>query len=341
LSRPEDISSRQSPDSSDSTSEESSRILQHNRPVTQPSNGCAEPSAQQPDSRSAVSDGKRARLLAESEQESRRLAKGHYENFLVASILLPRRLRQPFYNVYAFCRTADDLADESETPELALERLGGFQQQFDGVFAGRPSEGLFLALADTVSRFNLSKQPFDDLLDAFRQDQKIFRYDSFTEVLDYCRRSANPVGRIVLALASSCDERNAELSDSICTGLQLVNFLQDVADDYKRGRIYVPAEEMRRFGVQESMFETKQTNAEMRELFSSECDRAEKLLKGGLPLAEHVPRWFAADVRLFAHGGLEMVKAIRAIDFDLLRLRPTVSRWTQMSLLLRASLRIL
>lgn len=279
--------------------------------------------------------------LTAAENETRRLARSHYENFLVASILLPRRLHQPFFNVYAFCRTADDLADESPTKELALQRLEAFQQDLDATFAGSPSEGLFLALAHTVEEFKLDKQPFDDLLDAFRQDQRKSRYETFAEVLDYCRGSANPVGRIVLALADCHDAENATLSDSICTGLQLANFLQDVSSDYQRGRIYLPRDEMNRFEVAEAMFDQATTPPALRHLLGSECQRAEDFLRAGLRLAEQVPRWFAGDVRLFAHGGLATLDAIRRIDFDVLRIRPTVSKRQQCSLLLRAMFRLL
>jgi squalene synthase HpnC len=256
---------------------------------------------------------------------------------VVASILLPRRLRQPFYNVYAFCRTADDAADESESPEAALHKLDQLQSQLNDLYSGAPLQGLFLALSATVREFQLDQQPFDALLDAFRQDQRTTRYETFDQVLDYCQRSANPVGRIVLSLGQCLDEQNARLSDSICTGLQLANFLQDVAADYRRGRIYLAADQMSRFGVRDSMFSEKQTPRALRQLLTSECDRAEEFLRGGLPLSNRVPPWFAADVRLFAEGGLATLAAIRRIDYDVLRVRPTVSKLKQFALLLKAS----
>jgi squalene synthase HpnC len=195
-----------------------------------------------------------------------------------------------------------------------------------------------LALSATVSEFQLDQQPFDDLLDAFRQDQRTTRYQTFDQILDYCQRSANPVGRIVLALVNCLDEENARLSDSICTGLQLANFLQDVASDFRRGRIYLAADQMSRFGVQESMFGAQQTTLALRQLLASECDRAEEFLRRGMPLSRRVPPWFAADVRLFAQGGLATLAAIRRIDYDVLRVRPTVSKLKQLALLLKASL---
>ena len=219
-----------------------------------------------------------AAALKTAEKETRRLAKSHYENFLVASVTLPRRLRQPFYNVYAFCRRADDLADESPSPHMATERIDAFQTLLDETFAGRPRENLFIALSSTIRQFNLPKQPFDDLLHAFRLDQLKTRYGSFDELLDYCRRSANPVGRIVLRLGECFDDDNATLSDQICVGLQLANFWQDLARDYAIGRIYLPADEMEQFGVTEAMLRESSTSKELRQLLASQCDRAESFV---------------------------------------------------------------
>ena len=274
--------------------------------------------------------------LKAAEIETRRLARSHPENFLVASLLLPRRLRQPFYNVYAFCRTADDLADESPSPDIACSRLDDFQRQLDETYAGRPCESLFIALATTIDQFDLPQQPFDELLDAFRQDQHTTRYASSDELFDYCRRSANPVGRIVLRLGDCFDEENAALSDRICTGLQLANFWQDVARDFAIGRIYLPADQMARFSVTEEMLRQPSTPPPLRELLAAECDRAEQLFQQGLPLAQQVPKWLAADIRLFAQGGLATLQAIRRIEYDVLRVRPTVSKLRQMRLLLGA-----
>ncbi len=276
-------------------------------------------------------------VLKAAEKESRQLARSHYENFLVATLLLPRHLRQPFYNVYAFCRTADDLADESGTPAVALDHLRDFQQQLDDTFAGRPGHKLFVALADTIERFDLPKQPFDDLLDAFRQDQHQNRYGDFDELHHYCRRSANPVGRIVLRLGGCLDDQTAELSDQICTGLQLANLWQDVARDQQIGRIYLPQDEMDKHGVTAEMLTRSSTPKSLRELLSRQCDRAEGFFRRGLPLAERVPRWLSADVKLFAHGGLATLDAIRRVDFDVLSQRPHVSKHRQLWMLAKAA----
>ena len=274
-------------------------------------------------------------VLRQSEKECRRLARSHYENFAIASILLPRRLRQPFYNVYAFCRTADDFADESETPEIATQRLLQFQQHLDSTYAGNPPEDLFVALAHTISAFDLPKQLFDDLLSAFQQDQTKSRYANFDELHDYCRRSANPVGRIVLHLVGAFNETNEGLSDEICTGLQLVNFAQDVARDYAIDRIYIPSDEMDAFRVSVGMFDSQTTCREVRDLVQSQTNRATEFLNRGMPLADRVPKWFSSDVRLFVHGGMATADAIRKIGFDVLRIRPKVSKLRQARLLLR------
>ncbi len=275
--------------------------------------------------------------LKQSEQFCRRLATGHYENFLVASILLPRRMRQPFYNIYAFCRTADDVADQSASDTIALEGLDRLQQQIDCVFDGQsPADGLFPALADTIATFHLDKQPFDDLLSAFRQDQRMKQYETTAQLLDYCSRSANPVGRLVLQLADSLTPTTAAFSDKICTGLQLANFWQDVSRDHAIGRIYLPGDVRRRFGVTPSMLSASSTPPALREMLAFLCDQAENCFRQGLPLADHVPKWLRSDIQLFAHGGLATLQAIRDIDFDVLRVRPTVGKLTQGWLVARA-----
>ncbi|MDV6032639.1 MAG: squalene synthase HpnC [Phycisphaera sp. RhM] len=283
--------------------------------------------------------------LKKSRRYCRQLATSHYENFLVASILLPRRMRQPFYNIYAFCRTADDFADESADERTALAGLDRLQHQIDRLFAGQPpadsqapTEGLFPALADTVATYRLDKRPFNDLLSAFRQDQQIKQYESTPQLIDYCSRSANPVGRLVLQLADSLDPTTAALSDEICTGLQLANFWQDISRDHAIGRIYMPADVRERFGVSVSMLAEPSTPPALRELLAFLCDQAENYFHRGLPLVDHVPAWLRSDIKLFAHGGLATLDAIRAIDFDVLRVRPKVGKIKQGLLVGRALL---
>ncbi|TWU59478.1 All-trans-phytoene synthase [Rubripirellula tenax] len=269
-----------------------------------------------------------------------KLAKSHYENFLVASVLLPRHVRQGFYDIYAFCRTADDLADESPTPQVATERLVELGRHLDETFQGSPPTDPMVALANTAIRFDLPKQPLVDLLDAFRQDQFKTRYENFDQLIDYCRRSANPVGRLVLGLGECVNDETTALSDQICTGLQLANFWQDVARDFEIDRLYLPADRMTAMGVTETDVSqgiaNRSTPAPLKRLLSEQCDVAEQFLRNGLPLVDQVPRWLAGDVKLFVHGGLATLDAIRRIDFDVLRKRPKVTKATQMGLVARA-----
>jgi squalene synthase HpnC len=263
----------------------------------------------------------------------RRLARQHYENFVVASRLLPRSLRQHFANVYAYCRWADDLADETESAEQSLALLDWWEGQLDECYAGRANHPVFVALRQTVTQFDVPADPFRALLSAFRQDQRVNRYQTYEELLDYCRRSANPVGRLVLYLGGIRDAERGALSDAICTGLQLANFWQDVAADWGRGRIYLPLEDCRRFGFDEADFTKGRSTAAFKELMAFEVDRAEKSLRSGLSLVEQLPRWLAGDIWLIAHGGLTVLKKIRRVDFDVWSRRPTVSRWDQARLL--------
>ncbi len=269
----------------------------------------------------------------------RRFARSHRENFIFATLFLPRRLRQPFYNVYAFCRFADDLADESGSTELAIDQLQEFQRRLESAFTGEPKCEIFVALADTVDQFALPQLPFDQLLQAFRQDQSTFRYQSRGELLAYCQKSANPVGEIMLRLCDGYSTANKQLSDDICTGLQLVNFWQDVKRDFAIGRIYLPLETMTKFDVREEMFAEVSTPPALRCAIRDECRLAREHLLRGFPLAQRVPVWFARDVQLFAHAGLAVIDAIEQIDFDVLRVRPVVSRKQRLAMLTKAFLR--
>lgn len=280
----------------------------------------------------------RRELLA-AWQHCRQIALRHYENFLVASVLLPRAMKQPFYNVYAFCRHADDLADQSPSPEIATERLAHWQEQLDRCFAGQSVDHpIFIALAHTIKQFDLQQRPFDDLLDAFRQDQIKTRYANFAELLDYCRRSANPVGHIVLRLAAADTPANVVLSDSICTGLQLANHWQDIARDFRSGRVYLPQDALAAGGIDESMLGQPIACDRTKRVIASQCAQARQFLVDGLPLADRVPTWLASDIRLFAHGGLATLDAIARCDHDTLANRPTVSKLRQIALVLRAML---
>ena len=212
----------------------------------------------------------------------------------MASWLLPAKLRPHFCNIYAYCRWSDDLADETSGGETSLQLLDWWESQLDDCYRGTATHPVFVALQSTIHEFEIPSRPFADLLVAFRQDQSRNRYETFNDLLDYCRNSANPVGRLVLHLGRCHDELRGQLSDSICTGLQLANFWQDVARDYSIGRIYLPLESCRHVGYTEAMFERHEFNPQFRRLLADEVDRAESLLRAGEPLVEQVPREFAS-----------------------------------------------
>ncbi len=289
--------------------------------------------------------------LSEAQSYCCRLARGHYENFLVATLFLPRSLRQDFYNIYAYCRSADDLADLSDSPEVALEQLQSWRRSLQQMFAGSAEHPVFVALADTVQRHRLPLEPFARLLDAFEADQRKTRYANVSELLQYCEGSANPVGQIILQLAGvefgvsptdplslfSDESANVAIwSNRICTGLQLANHWQDISRDFKIGRVYLPQDEMHHYDVTDQHLAAPSANQNLRRLLKFQCDRTEALLVGGMPLIEQVPRWLATDLRMFVQGGLATLAAIRRCDYDVLRSRPQVSRWTQARLLTAA-----
>ena len=274
--------------------------------------------------------------LAEAQAYCRRLARSHYENFTVGSFLLPRRLRPHFYNVYAFCRTADDLADETGDAPRALRLLAEWRRELAECYAGRPADPVMVSLAATIGEFGIPREPFEDLIAAFEQDQRVQRYETFDELVDYCRRSANPVGRLVLYLLRSFDSRRAALSDSICTGLQLANFWQDVGRDLDQGRIYLPAEDRRRFGYRDEDFYARRYNPAFRALMAMEVDRAREFFDRGAALVGLVPRRARLDVELFIRGGLAILGKISKIGYDVWSQRPTLSRWDKLVLAARA-----
>jgi squalene synthase HpnC len=273
--------------------------------------------------------------LGVSRRYCRRLAQRHYENFTAATRLLPRRLRQDFCNVYAYCRWADDLADETGDPARSLDLLDWWERELRHCYDGRAAHPVFVALSDTIHRFDIPQEPWADLLVAFRQDQGTTRYETFEQLLGYCRNSANPVGRLVLYLGRCHDAARAELADAICTGLQLANFWQDVAQDWDRGRIYLPQEHLRRFGYGESDFARRESNDAFRRLMAFEVDEAERWLRRGAPLVGLVSRELRLPVALFVGGGLAILDAIRRVDYDVWSARPTVTRWEKLRLLAR------
>ncbi|MFM8414460.1 MAG: squalene synthase HpnC [Planctomycetota bacterium] len=268
----------------------------------------------------------------------RAVAAGHYENFTVATLLVPRRLRQHLANVYAFARWADDLADEAESPQAATAALGEWRRELEDCFAGRPQHPVFVALAETVRDTDLAIEPFADLIAAFEQDQVKTRYATRAELLDYCRRSADPVGRIVLGLERCREPGLVAMSDAICTGLQLVNFWQDVTRDRLAGRIYVPEEDMARHGVSEAMLAEAPASPAVRSLLEDEVAWARDCFAAGDRLPALAPRALQPAIGMFLGGGRAVADAIEAAGFDTLRRRPTVGRLTKLRLATRALL---
>jgi len=264
--------------------------------------------------------------IDEARAYCRHLATTHYENFPVVSWLLPRRLHQHFYNVYAFCRWSDDLGDEISDNQRSLELLLWWRGQLTDCFAGQATHPVYVALRETIAQFSLPPQPFEDLISAFEQDQRIFEYETFDDLLDYCRRSANPVGRLVLRLCRSHTQQNVILSDAICTGLQLANFWQDVARDLDIGRVYLPKEDRQRFGYSADDLAARVTNRAFLELMQFEVQRARDYLSSGLPLAGRMSGRLQIDIELFIRGGLTILDRIKSIDCDVWNRRPVVSK---------------
>ncbi len=247
----------------------------------------------------------------------RSLARAHYENFPVASRLLPRRLRDPVASIYAFARSADDLADEGELGrQQRLERLSAMQQALDAIPAGEPPQSpLYAALADSVRRHRLPLQPFHDLLSAFRQDVVKNRYASFGELVGYCRRSANPIGRLLLQLADAATPRNVALSDAICSALQLTNFLQDIAADYQcRDRIYIPQDEMRHFGVAERDIAESRNGPRLTQLFRFQVQRSARLLRSGSPLGRELGGRLGFELRAVILSAARVLEKLNELE---------------------------
>jgi len=267
-----------------------------------------------------------------------RLARSHYENFSVATWFLPKSLRQHFYNVYSYCRISDDLGDETGDTSASLQLLDEWEQELEACYQGSPRHPVFVALAATVRQFNIPKQTFADLLTAFRQDQRVTRYQTFDDLLRYCRYSANPVGHLVLYLGGYRDDERQRLSDFTCTALQLANFWQDVSPDYEKGRIYLPLEDLRNHGVGESDIAHKNNSAQFIEMMRFEVQRAREWFERGLPLVDQVSRDLAIDIELFSRGGQEILNAIERQNYAVLGNRPAISKARKLALVARAAL---
>lgn len=276
--------------------------------------------------------------LGEARAYCERLAKTHYENFSVATWFLPARLRQHFYNVYAYCRISDDLGDEVGNSQQSLELLDHWEAELTACYAGSPRHPVFVALQETVKQCGIPKHEFSDLLIAFRQDQTVTRYGTFNDLLGYCRYSANPVGHLVLYLCGYSDAERQQLSDYTCTALQLANFWQDVVVDDQKGRIYLPLEDLRRFNVNEDDIAQRRATPQFLSLMKFEVERAREWFQRGLPLVQKVNRELAIDIELFSRGGQEILNAIERQGYEVLRQRPVISKSRKLLLVARAAM---
>lgn len=271
---------------------------------------------------------------------TRWLATHHYENFHVVSFLLPKRLHQDFYNVYAYCRWADDLGDEIGDTAESLRLLEWWRGELDSMYTGRTSHPVFAALLPTVEQYRIPKQPFSDLIDAFVQDQTVTRYRDWDHLFGYCRNSANPVGRLVLYLCGYSDAERQRLSDATCTALQLANFWQDVTVDLRKDRVYIPLDAMARHGYTvEDLFARRFTPG-FREVMREIVAKARELFLEGLPLSTMVDRRLAIDLDLFSRGGMRVLEKIEQQGYDVLRARPAVGRMERVGLLLGSLARV-
>jgi squalene synthase HpnC len=303
--------------------------------------------------------------LEEARAYCERLARSHYENFSVATWFLPRRLRTHFHSIYAYCRISDDLGDEVGNPQHALQLLDEWEAELNLTYLSLveeqpveirknieelrpeprprnwvgPRHPVFIALRETIRACDIPRQPFADLLTAFRQDQRVSRYETFEDVLGYCHYSANPVGRLVLYACGYRDGERQQLSDYTCTALQLANFWQDVTVDYGKGRIYLPLEDLSRFGVTENDIAERRGTPQFLELMRFEVQRAREWFQKGLPLAEKVDSELAIDIELFSRGGLAILQAIEDQGYDVLRRRPVISKPRKLALVARAGLK--
>ena len=270
----------------------------------------------------------------EARAYTRWLATHHYENFHVVSFLLPKRLHQDFYNIYAFCRWADDLGDEIGDRGESLRLLEWWREELAAMYAGRATHPVFVALKPTVEQYGIPPEPFSGLIQAFVQDQTVTRYRNFEELFGYCRYSANPVGRLVLYLCGYQDAARRNLSDATCTALQLANFWQDVTVDLLKDRIYIPLEVMERHGYRVDDLFARRVTPAFRRVMQEIVERTRQVFLQGLPLAGLVDWRLAIDIDLFSRGGLRVLRKIEEQEYDVLSARPAISRTERVWLLL-------
>jgi squalene synthase HpnC len=279
---------------------------------------------------------KRSWSLDESLAYTRWLATHHYENFQVVSFLLPKRLHQDFYNVYSFCRWADDLGDEIGDTQESLRLLAWWREGLQAMYAGRAAHPVYVALRATSQQYQLPEKTFDDLITAFVQDQTVTRYQNFDQLLEYCRYSANPVGRLVLGLCGYCDQARQDLSDATCTALQLANFWQDVTVDLEKDRVYLPLDVLARHGCTVEDLRARRFHDGFRAAMKDSVEVARALFLKGLPLAGQVDRRLSIDLELFSRGGMKILEKIEQQDYNVLGARPEISKLERVALLMGA-----
>ncbi len=289
----------------------------------------------------SVAPDSTAYTQSEALEYTRWLATHHYENFHVVSFLLPKKLHQDFYNVYSYCRWADDLGDEIGDPRESLRLLAWWREELQSMYAGRAHHPVFVALKDTVARHDIPIEPFDRLIRAFEQDQLVTRYQTFEDVFGYCVNSANPVGRLVLYLCGYRDAGRQQLSDYTCTALQLANFWQDVTVDLLKDRIYLPLCLFEKYGYTEAELHALQFTPAFRAVMAEAVDVAQELFEKGLPLANKLHRRLALDIELFSRGGLRVLQKIRQQGYDVLKRRPYISKPERVGILLQCLPRLL
>ncbi len=272
-------------------------------------------------------------------QASQKLAKKHYENFPVASFFLPKSLREPIALIYAFARQADDFADEGDLePEERLKLLNEFEAELNLIRSNQtPNSTLFIALQAIIRQHNLDLSPFYDLLDAFKQDVVKTRYENFGEVMHYCRRSANPIGRLLLALYGQATERNIGMADAICSALQLINFLQDIAIDAQKNRVYLPQDELKKYHVPESQIMNSDSSGAWSFMMEFQINRARKLLQSGAPLGLTLSGRAGFEMRMMIAGGERILKKLHQARGDIFNQRPTLSKLDWLYMMYRAT----
>ena len=278
---------------------------------------------------------------AEAFEYTRWLATHHYENFHVVTLLLPKELHQHFYNIYAFCRWADDLGDEMDDKQESLRLLAWWRDELEAMYRGEVAHPVFVALRRTVEQFEIPVAPFERLICAFEQDQVVSRYQDFDELFGYCTNSANPVGHLVLYLCRYRDAERQRLSDYTCTALQLANFWQDVTVDLRKDRVYLPLQLLAAHGYTvEELFALK-FDHRFKGLLREAVNVADDLFHKGLPLIKTVNRRLALDLELFSRGGLKILDKIKSQGYNVLKERPRITKAERVALILRCLPRLL